>query len=333
MKQVWYLYSSNERRNILIYIIGIMLYKFGLEAFNGSIIALATNRFDRDAFQSGGLVRTFEKVGLIVGLNQLCQCIGSILISPLTKRWPTRSILSISTFIFGLFTVLLMIIDAATGGKMKPSNFRPMYPNDYSYYGNYPTNIIIPIYCITGITFGMVEIIRRIIPQHIVGSDEEKLQRMDALVHIFFETAGVTGAFTTGLILIPRLGNNYSFIITPILFSLSSIVWFFINSHETEIDISEENQNSKRNYFKLLIKDFYLFIKSVYLGGKIIFQHRKYIWLFPCYCLSLYIHSYIETGIIPQIAKRYLQNAAWSRIIIGGSNIGELCGGFTIFFF
>jgi MFS family permease len=332
IKKIWYLYSSKEKRNILIYIVGMLLYKFGLEAFNGSIITLAINRFDRDAFHSGKSGQTFEKVGLIVGLNQLCQCIGSMLISPLMKRWPTRLVLSITVFVFALSTVIPMIIDAATGGKIKPSNFRPTSDHDYSYYGNYPTDIIIPIYCITGITYGMVEVIRRIIPRDIVGSNEEKLQRMDALVHIFFEIAGVSGAFTTGLILIPRLGNNYSFIITPILLSLSSIVWFFINSPGTEIDIPEGNQNSKRNCFKLLVKGFYLFIKSVYLGGKIIFRQRKYIWLFPCYCLTLFAHRYIEYGIIPQIAKRYLKNSAWSSIIIGGSNFGELCGGLVIFF-
>ena len=51
---VWNLFSSQEKRNILIYILGLMLYKFGLEAFNGSIVSLATNRYDRDAYHSGG---------------------------------------------------------------------------------------------------------------------------------------------------------------------------------------------------------------------------------------------------------------------------------------
>ena len=37
-----------------------MLYKFGLEAFNGSIIALATNRYDWEAARAGTLSKTFE---------------------------------------------------------------------------------------------------------------------------------------------------------------------------------------------------------------------------------------------------------------------------------
>ena len=281
--------------------------------------------------------RTFEKVGLIVGLNQACQCIGSILIAPLIKRWPTKTVLSVSIFLFALFTALLMIIDGSTGGKIKPSNFQAMYEHDYSYYGNYSTNIIIPIYCITGIAYGMVELIRRIIPRDIVGSDEEKLQRMDAFVHVFYEIAGVSGALITGLILIPRLGNNYAFIITPILFSLAAVVWFFINSLGTKTDIPDDeipggSQNVKTNYLKALFKGFYLFLESVYLGGKIIFTNRKYFWLFPCYSLTLYVHRYIENGIAPQIAKRYLQNSAWSQIIVGGSNFGELLGALSVFF-
>ncbi|CAF3650515.1 unnamed protein product [Rotaria sordida] len=336
-KNIWNLYSSTEKRNIFIYIIGIMLYKFGLEAFNGSIVSLATNRYDRDASNNESVARTFEKVGLLVGFNQACQCIGSILIGPLIKRWPTRTVLSISIFIFALFTALLMIIDAATGGKIKPSNFQAMHENDYSYYGNYPTTVIIPIYCVTGIAYGMVELIRRVIPGDIVGSDDEKLQRMDAIVHVFYEIAGVSGALVTGVVLIPRLGNNYSFIITPILFSLSAVVWIFINTLGTKTNVEDEefpvgNQSHKTNYFKALINGFVLFGQSVYLGGKIIFTNRKYFWLFPCYSLTLYIHRYIENAIAPQIAKRYLQNSEWSQIIVGGSNFGELIGALFVFF-
>ena len=88
----------------------------------------------------------------------------------------------------------------------------------------------------------------------------------------------------------------------------------------------------KTNYFQAIIKGFLLFGQSVYLGGKIIFTNRKYVWLFPCYCLQLYVHKYIENGIAPQIAKRYLNNSEWSQIIVGGSNFGELLGALAVFF-
>jgi MFS family permease len=335
--KVWTLFSRQEKRNILIYIIGIMLYKFGLEAFNGSIITLATNRYDQDAYNTGTASRTFEKVGLLSGLNQAFQCVGSILIAPLIKRWPTRTVLSVAIFVFAIFTAILMIVDAATGGYMKPKDFVSEHKDDFSYYGHYQTDGIIPIYCITGITYGMVELIRRVIPRDIVGGDAEKLQRMDALVHIFYEVAGTAAAFTTALGLIPALGNNYAFIITPILFTMAAIVWFFINTvgiktHDPEdLDVSDEEEESKRNYLVSVMMRFLLFGRSVYTGAKIVFTNRRFIWLWSGYSLALYGHRYLENGIAPQVARRYLGHSEWSQIIVGGSNFGELLGAFVVF--
>lgn len=70
----------------MIYILGIMAYKFGLEAFNGSIVALATNRYDYESIHNNTPSRTFERVGLLTGLNQAFQCVGSILIAPLVRH-------------------------------------------------------------------------------------------------------------------------------------------------------------------------------------------------------------------------------------------------------
>ena len=69
----WKLFTPEEKRNIAIYIFGIMLYKFGLEAFNGSVVALATNRYDYDSWLHDTDSRTFERVGLLTGLNQAFQ--------------------------------------------------------------------------------------------------------------------------------------------------------------------------------------------------------------------------------------------------------------------
>jgi len=340
LSRTWNLFTSQEKRNIFLYIIGIMLYKFGLEAYNGAIITLATNRYDQDAFSHGVHSRTFEKVGLLSGLNQAAQCIGSILIAPLIKRWPTRTVLSASIFLFGIFTAILLVLDALTGGHIKPRDFQEINTNDFSYYGKYATDIIIPIYCLTGITYGMVELIRRVIPRDIVGGDVEKLQKMDALVHIFYEVSGTSGAFAAGIGLIPRLGNNYAFLITPIFFTASAIIWFFLSKSnfeqgnlEDDIEIDENENGTSKNYFLSIIKRFLLFGQSIYVGGKIVFTHRKFIWLFTGYSLALYAHRYLENGIAPQVARRYLQNSEWSQVIVGGSNFGELMGAFVVFLF
>ncbi|CAF0808817.1 unnamed protein product [Adineta ricciae] len=339
ISRIWKLFSPVEKRNILVYVVGIMLYKFGLEAFNGSIVTLAANRYDQEAYHSNSTIRTFERVGLISGLNQAFQCIGSILIAPLAKRWPTRTVLSVSIFVFAIFSAILMIVDAATGGYIRPKDFVPMDEHDFRYYGKYNTNGIIPIYCITGIAFGMVELIRRVIPRDIVGDHPEKLQKMDALVHIFYEIAGVSGAFATGLGLIPRLGNNYSFIITPILFILAAIVWLFISSVGLAVDNTGTDEmtpvadNIESGYLKSIVNGFVLFVQSFCIGAKIIFTHRKFIWIWSCYALTLYAHRYLENGIAPQIAKRYLEQSEWSQIIVGASNFGELLGAVFVFIF
>jgi hypothetical protein len=54
--------------------------------------------------------------------------------------------------------------------------------NEYSYYGKFDTDGMIPIYCICGIAFGMIELIRRVIPRDIVGGNVVKLKKMDSLV-------------------------------------------------------------------------------------------------------------------------------------------------------
>ena len=79
----WRLYTPKERRNIAIYALGIVFYKFGIEAFNGSIITLATDRFRA--------VNTFSKLGALTGLNQAMQCVGAILI----VRPPASKVLTV----------------------------------------------------------------------------------------------------------------------------------------------------------------------------------------------------------------------------------------------
>lgn len=248
---------------------------------------------------------------------------GSILIAPLIKRFPTRSVLSVAILSFGLLTAILLIVDAATGGTIKPKGWSKTHKkDDYGYYGTYNTDGLIPIYCVTGIAYGMVELIRRVIPRDIVGGDVQKLRRMDALVHIFYEIAGTGGAFATALGLIPYFGNNMSFIITPICFTCAAIVWFFIST----LDFKKTNLETlagQPTYIRAVIGGFILFFESIWTGGKIIFSSRKYVWLVPGYSFALYGHRYLENGIAPAIAKRYLGNSAWSQIMVGGSNFGE----------
>ncbi|EUC38546.1 hypothetical protein COCCADRAFT_32469 [Bipolaris zeicola 26-R-13] len=329
LRETWNIYTPLERRNIAIYIAGIMMYKFGLEAFNGSIIALATNRYD-ELEKTTHVSITFQRVGVLTGLNQAFQCIGSILIAPLIKRYPTKNVLACAVLVFGFMSSLLLILDAATGGKFMP---RGWPKDDFSYYGDYDTDAMIPIYCVCGIVYGMVELIRRVIPRDLVGGNIQKLRRMDSLVHIFYETSGTAGAFCTALALIPRLGNNFSFVITPIFFAAASILWYFIHEESIPREVRASVTEGEPNYVKAVISGFYLFFESVGTGAKLIFTHRKFIWLLPGYAIALYAHRYLENAIAPAVARRYFGNSAWSQIMVGGSNFGELLGALFVFMF
>ena len=270
-----------------IFIFGIMLYKFGLEAFIGSIIALATNRYDYEAIKNKTTPRTFERVGLMTGLNQAFQCVGAILIAPLVRGFPTKTVLSASVLVFGLFTAILLIMDASTGGTFVPKKYRKQHPeNDFSYYGTYNTDDMIPVFCVTGVAYGMVELIRRVIPRDIVGGNIKKLRQLDALVHIFYEVSGTAGAFCTALALIPRFGNNYSFLVTPIFFTMAAAVWSCLGDAGFQAQ-THDVLSKQPMYIKAVIGAFYVFVESVWTGFKLTVSSR---------CLATRLH-YTVTGI------------------------------------
>lgn len=334
LRESWQAFSPSERRNITVYILGIVVYKFGLEAFNGAVVALATNRYDYDALVNKTPSKTFERVGLLTGLNQAFQCVGAILIAPLVKRFRTKNVLAMAILIFAVFSALLLIVDAATGGTFMPESYRGKnHPkNEYSYYGDFNTDGMIPIYCICGIAFGMIELIRRVIPRDIVGGNVVKLKKMDSLVHMFNELSGTAGAFCTALGLIPTFGNNRAFFITPICFSLCAGIFFCVSDLAFEKKYQDNKSTQKSGYLKAVTSGFSMFGESVWVGGKILFSSRKFIWLLPGYTLGLYGHRYLESGIAPPIARRYFGESAWAQIITGGSNLGEFLGAVVVFF-
>lgn len=325
---VWSMYTPKERKNIAIYIVGIMLYKFGLEQFSGAITTLATDRFTEKNEHTVN-----EQIGILQGLYQAFQCVGSILIAPLIKRFNTRSVLAGAILVFALMTIILLITDAATGGRIRSEG--------KNHYGSYDPVAIFPVYCAAGISYGMVELIRRVIPRDIVGGHVGKLKRMDSIVHVFYEITGTIGAFASAAI-IKKLGNNYSFLITPIVFVFAAVAWYFVDADfgvkgSKDVDdefgggLSEENRKSS-NYFVSVYHGFIHFGEAVYVGAKIVFSNRKFIWLVPGYSFALVGHRYLENNIANVFAKQVLQDSTYQQIMIGGSNFGELLGALTVFF-
>ncbi|KAG0345283.1 hypothetical protein BG004_003819 [Podila humilis] len=307
-------FTALERRNVLIYMAGIMMYKFGLEAFTGSITVLITERFTDQ--------NNFRNLGALQGLNQAFQCVGSIAIAPLIRRFPTKSVLSGSILCFGLFSALIMIIDASTGGST------PL--NGVQRKGDWNSLLLFPIYSVIGIFHGMVELIRRVIPRDIVGGDVLKLKRMDATVHVFYEIAGTAGAFFSTFLLL-KLGNALAPTITPFLFLFAAITWRFIGI----LDADHANLASLERAPLLteIGHGFKHFGQSMYRGAQIVFSSRKFIWLIPGYSLPLFTHRYLESQLSPIFAKKVLKVPAYAQLMVGGSNFGELLGALFVLFF
>jgi len=77
----------------------------------------------------------------------------------------------------------------------------------------------------------MVELVRRVIQRDIVGGQIQKLRKVDNFIHIFSELSATIGAFVSTALII-RLGNNYSFLITPGLCIAAGVCWLFISLGE-----------------------------------------------------------------------------------------------------
>jgi hypothetical protein len=172
---------------------------------------------------------------------------------------------------------------------------------------------------ISGITYGMVELIRRIIPRDIVGGDVQsmylpsqhftyihlhlslELRKMDALVHILYEVAGTCGALLS-VKLIQVFGNNFSFLITPPLFALAGITWSFVDrlGHGTDVDKNTVGK-PKSGYLHSILVGAKAFGRSTYKGGLICFTHRRFIWLLPGYSVARTcppLHSFLSFSLV-----------------------------------
>lgn len=99
-----------ETKNVFLYILGILLYKFGLETYLGSISILAADRFPKE--------NAFTLLGALQGANQACQCLGSILITPIIARYQINRVLSMAISLFCVMALVLLICEAANGGTL-----------------------------------------------------------------------------------------------------------------------------------------------------------------------------------------------------------------------
>jgi hypothetical protein len=137
---------------------------------------------------------------------------------------------------------------------------------------------------------------------------------MDAIVHVLYEIAGTTGAFTSTA-LIQKFGYNYSSFMSPVLFSMAALIWRFVSNTEAELSEGEasrleqmerEDQEKAqgRNYLHSIWVGFRSFGKATYFGAMLVMTRRRYAWLVVGYSAALYGHRYLENGLGPIFAKQ-----------------------------
>ncbi|KXS20431.1 hypothetical protein M427DRAFT_28156 [Gonapodya prolifera JEL478] len=157
-------FSREEGKNIAFYIGGIML------GYTGELWTAAQS------------------------LNLVAQCVGSLLVGSIVKRFTTGRLAAICIIIFG-FTILFMpILEGATGGSIPGNDAGLNGSSIRSTWGSWTPYLIYLFFTIAGVFHGGIELMRRVIPAEIVGGDAEKLRHMDSLVHIFYEVTGTIGA-------------------------------------------------------------------------------------------------------------------------------------------
>lgn len=142
------------------------------------------------------------------------------------------------------------------------------------------------------------------------------------------------GSLSTGMFFIPLLGHNRAFVVTPVCCGLCTFLFCFISKlgFERLKYKTEDGEEKRKNLLFELAEGFWIFAKSMWLGGRLIFTNRDLIWLIPCYGVGSYAHRYLDTGLLPKIAKRYLGHSSWGLIMCSGSSAGELLGSLLIFF-
>eukprot|EP00026_Physarum_polycephalum_P007360 Phypoly_transcript_07419.p1 GENE.Phypoly_transcript_07419~~Phypoly_transcript_07419.p1 ORF type:complete len:537 (+),score=55.41 Phypoly_transcript_07419:76-1611(+) len=302
------MFTSLEKRNIALFIAGIMCFKFGFESLGGSVAQFVLSRFLTDS------VSTLSLLLILYGISQ---SLGSMLVSQLIRVFRASTVIAAAMIVFAALVSTYILLEFFTGGTLTKE-------------GNWDPYLIFPIYICIGGCLGVMELVRRVIPAFIVGTDSEKLKKMDATVHIFYEIAGTSGAFASTP-LIEVLKPVYATVSIPPLFLIGSIFYMCIR-HTAPVKVAEVEYEKARQrsaparFFTGVKEGIINYGMSLYIGAGIVLKNRQFVWLMLGYVLPLVIHRVTESLLFNVFAKQILEKGSLSGVLLGGSNFGELCG-------
>ncbi|RPB20091.1 hypothetical protein L211DRAFT_895096, partial [Terfezia boudieri ATCC MYA-4762] len=311
-------FRDHEQRNIASYIAGLMLYKLSFEIWTGSLTTIALTRFHRSGEDNIDENTPVGMLGALQSLNLVFQCLGTVVAAwGLRLGWGSRSILIWTVLAGVLISGGLLGLDIGTGGRWKGYE---VYGKEV--YGNWDARILFLVFALAGVVAGVVELVRKVMPRKAVERMGNKLRRMDAMVHIFYELAGTAGAFLSADLDL-RLGSNFAVVAVPGGWLLASVVLLGMRLMRDVEELADEKNADSSGTVP--------FFTTLQLGVRLIFSTPQYAWLPLGYSLSLYAHRYLENGLAPAIAKYVYNEPAYYQIIVGGSNLGELIGALAVF--
>ncbi|ORZ36777.1 major facilitator superfamily domain-containing protein [Catenaria anguillulae PL171] len=309
-------FTAVEKKNLVVYSLGLMCYKFALETLSGCMSSLVLTRVKNNPAAMWATV---------VSINYAAQSIGSLLVSPLIKRWPTSKVLATSILTFGLIVAIIPILEGINGGG------RDGTLGDEKKYkaGEWSPMVVAVLFPIVGIFHGIIELVRRVIPRDIVGSEPTKLKQMDSTVHILYEIAGTSGALLSRY-WIGYFNYGYSLALIPIAFTLAALIWYRM---EVESDKVAGANYQSRGFVPELVSIFKSFFYSVWIGLKLVCFNRSLVWLLLAYTFPLVLHRYLENVLFSHYANFALGKGSYQQIMVAGSNLGELCGALFVLLF
>ncbi|KAL9648065.1 hypothetical protein ABK040_012119 [Willaertia magna] len=215
--------------NLILFLLGTMFFKFSFETLGNAIGLTILKRLD------GHPLGATTILSILTILYGVAQSISSTFVEGLTKKIRPTRIYSIVLFYFAILIIILIIIEASTGGTLTKA-------------GAWSPWILYPIHINIGLCVGVIEVVRKIIPSAIVGGENtlessSTLKRLNAGIHICYELAGTVGAFLSS-VFIQNLGSIYATCHMPVTFFISGILLFFVSLKNTNVvdNVVEENK-------------------------------------------------------------------------------------------
>ncbi|MBI5201416.1 MAG: MFS transporter [Elusimicrobia bacterium] len=183
------------------------------------------------------------------------------------------------------------------------------------------SSTLFPLYAALGAATGVLETARRVVPALVLGKDEQALKQYNGSLHMFYETAGVSGALLAGAVIL-KFGAAAALWLQPIA-ALGAAYAFSRVSHAFEPAATAAPSGSARERIAAAIKGS---AEDLRIGAKAILGDPRLRWFTLVMVLPAVVHRVFENVLLPVFAKQVLEMPAASAWLLGSSNLGELIG-------